>query len=82
MKRFFSKHNKNGLFDECMSSFFRNVDSRYSDPVEIPVGDGSQRIKTLKARSVVVDMEEGVINQVQDIHTCYKLFDLFVNVSY
>eukprot|EP01052_Picozoa_sp_SAG31_P001753 SAG31_NODE_59_length_29571_cov_20.443506_13_plen_120_part_00 len=26
-----------GLFDEAMSSFFRNVDLRYEDPLEIPV---------------------------------------------
>jgi len=56
-----STFNKSGVFDEPLSSFFRNVDPRYADPLNIPVGNP---INTLKARSVVVDMEEGVINQL------------------
>ncbi len=32
--------------------------------MEIPVGDGREKIRTLKARAVLVDMEEGVVNQV------------------
>jgi hypothetical protein len=35
-------------FDESMSTFFRNVDSRYEDPLEIPVEDGTNQIRTLK----------------------------------
>ena len=54
--------NPKGLFDEAMSSFFRNVDTRYEDPLGIPVGDGMGAIRSLKARAVIVDMEEGVIN--------------------
>jgi hypothetical protein len=45
-----------------MSSFFRNVDTRYEDPMEITVGNGKGLIRSLKARAVVVDMEEGVVN--------------------
>lgn len=44
-----------------MSSFFRNVDPTYANPANIRVG---QPINTLKARAVVVDMEEGVLNQL------------------
>ena len=40
------------------------MDTRYSDPVEIPVGDGTNAIRSLKARAVIVDMEEGVINNM------------------
>ena len=42
-----------------MSSFFRNLDTSYMNPKDIKVGEP---IQTLKARAVVVDMEEGVIN--------------------
>ena len=54
--------NPKGVYDEAMSSFFRNVDTRYDDPQEIGVGDGQGLIRSLKARAVVVDMEEGVVN--------------------
>ena len=33
----------------------RNVDTRYADPVEIPLGDGTTPISALKARAVLVD---------------------------
>ncbi|XP_028295366.1 tubulin epsilon chain [Gouania willdenowi] len=49
--------NKNGLYDEALGSFFRNVDSRTS------CGRGG-RIQQLKARAVLVDMEEGVVNEI------------------
>uniref|UniRef100_A0A1A7Y5L4 Tubulin, epsilon 1 n=1 Tax=Iconisemion striatum TaxID=60296 RepID=A0A1A7Y5L4_9TELE len=50
--------NKSGIYDEALSSFFRNVDSRKSDcSVE-------ERIQNLKARAVLVDMEEGVVNEI------------------
>lgn len=58
--------NKNGVFDESMSAFFRNVDTRFDDPREIPVGDGTSAIKCLKARAVVVDMECGVVNEMMN----------------
>ena len=53
-----------GLFDESMSTFFRNVDSSGWDANEIPVGDGRRPITSLRARAVLVDMEEGVVNEV------------------
>lgn len=55
-------YNKDGLFDEAMSSFFRNVDSRHDPPRDLPVKDKLYPIADLKARAVVVDMEEGVVN--------------------
>ncbi|XP_076456635.1 tubulin epsilon chain-like [Babylonia areolata] len=56
--------NKNGLYDEPLSSFFRNVDSRHDDPTDIPVGAGKGKVKSLKARAVLVDMEEGVVSEM------------------
>ncbi|KAK7907541.1 hypothetical protein WMY93_016153 [Mugilogobius chulae] len=53
--------NKKGLYDEALSSFFRNVDSRRSCRSSVSVGG---RIHQLKARAVLVDMEEGVVNQI------------------
>nr|XP_043891255.1 tubulin epsilon chain isoform X2 [Solea senegalensis] len=53
--------NKRGVYDEALSSFFRNVDSRISDGGACGVGE---RIQHLKARAVLVDMEEGVVNEI------------------
>lgn len=50
--------NKNGLYDQALSSFFRNVDSRGSD------GGPGGTIQHLKARAVLVDMEEGVVQEL------------------
>lgn len=56
--------NRKGVFDEPLSSFFRNVDTRYSEPQNIPLGSGDGKIKSLRARAVLVDMEEGVVSEV------------------
>uniref|UniRef100_A0A3Q2QIS2 Tubulin epsilon 1 n=1 Tax=Fundulus heteroclitus TaxID=8078 RepID=A0A3Q2QIS2_FUNHE len=53
--------NKRGLYDEALSSFFRNVDLRKSDGGDCCVGG---RIQHLKARAVLIDMEEGVVNGI------------------
>lgn len=53
--------NTDGVFDDCMSTFFRNVDNRTNSGV--PVGDGRQPIYDLKARAVLVDMESGPVAQ-------------------
>ncbi|XP_062267840.1 tubulin epsilon chain isoform X2 [Platichthys flesus] len=50
--------NKMGEYDEALGSFFRNVDSRNR-----ACGVGG-RIQHLKARAVLVDMEEGVVNEI------------------
>ena len=60
--REYSASNKSGIFDEALSSFFRNVDSKSGR--EIPVGVGTEKIKGLRARSILVDMEEGVVNDI------------------
>lgn len=56
--------NKTGNYDESLSSFFRNVDSRYEDPADIPLHHGKGKIRSLKARAVLVDMEEGVVSEM------------------
>ena len=69
-------YNQDGVYDDAMSSFFRNVDARstpamhheqqqgafsssaYSGPLqELPLGDGTGAISSLKARAVLVDTE-------------------------
>ncbi|MEW5303364.1 MAG: hypothetical protein WDW38_001690 [Sanguina aurantia] len=57
-------YNAKGVYDEALSSFFRNVDTGVQPYRNLPVGDGSGSIRTLKARSVIVDMECGVINEM------------------
>ncbi|XP_007897836.1 tubulin epsilon chain [Callorhinchus milii] len=54
--------NKKGIYDEALGSFFRNVDTRYSDGdcMDLPKG----KIRSLKARAVLIDMEEGVVNEL------------------
>ncbi|KAI0229194.1 Tubulin epsilon chain [Lamellibrachia satsuma] len=56
--------NKKGVYDESISSFFRNVDTRYNDPLNIPIGSGHGKISSLKARAVLIDMEEGVVSEI------------------
>ena len=43
--------NKGGLFDEAFSSFFRNVDTRYTDVPDIPLAGGTNPIGALRARA-------------------------------
>lgn len=64
-----ASQNKQGFFDEALSSFFRNVDARVEPPLDLPVGDGKSRIQMLKARAVVIDMEEGVVNELLKVCT-------------
>ncbi|KAF8821585.1 putative tubulin [Cardiosporidium cionae] len=59
-----AKYCSDGIFDESISSFFRNVDTRHIEPMEIPFAGGSQKIKSLRARAVLIDMEEGAINEL------------------
>eukprot|EP00922_Rhytidocystis_sp_ex-Travisia-forbesii_P025905 GHVS01037995.1.p1 GENE.GHVS01037995.1~~GHVS01037995.1.p1 ORF type:complete len:153 (-),score=22.95 GHVS01037995.1:89-547(-) len=69
-----AKYNTSGMFDDAMSSFFRNVDTRYEDPVEVGGKSGSQPVRSLKARAVLIDMEEGVVNNVMK-SSLAELFD-------
>ncbi|KAL2081942.1 hypothetical protein ACEWY4_021760 [Coilia grayii] len=54
--------NKKGIYDEALSSFFRNIDTRKNDGGASQITGG--KISTLKARAVLVDMEEGVVNEI------------------
>lgn len=45
-----------------MSTFFRNVD--YITQQEIPIQDGKNKINSLKARAILIDMEKGVLNEL------------------
>nr|WAQ15576.1 tubulin epsilon [Halisarca dujardinii] len=57
-------YNKSGVYDEPISCFFRNVDTRGGGNSDLPVGNGKGKISSLKARAVIVDMEEGVVNEL------------------
>ncbi|KAF4668399.1 Tubulin epsilon chain [Perkinsus olseni] len=48
------------MYDDCISTFFRNLDANGSD---IPTGSDSP-LENMRARAILVDMEQGVINQV------------------
>jgi len=52
---------KNSVYNEALSSFFRNVDSKKGHGSS-DLQPGSQ-INDLKARAIVVDMENGVIEK-------------------
>ncbi|OMJ96001.1 hypothetical protein SteCoe_375 [Stentor coeruleus] len=75
-----ARYNKSAIYDEPLSSFFRNVDTRYAEPVDIPVG---KQISNLRARSVVIDMEEGVINNIlrSDLGELFDSRQLISDVS-
>ncbi|XP_029351884.1 tubulin epsilon chain isoform X3 [Echeneis naucrates] len=72
--------NKKGLYDEALGSFFRNVDSRKGDETACGVGG---RIQNLKARAVLVDMEEGVVNELLHgpLHDIFDSTQLLTDVS-
>ena len=67
--------NPTGIYDDALSSFFRNVDTRYQQAADIPIGDGTRPISTLRARAVLVDSEEGVVGQLLRGHLA-DLFDI------
>lgn len=65
------KNANNPVFDDALSSFFRNVDRRTDRDVVLPPDRGqpfsgapAQPLKTLRARAVLVDMECGVVNNL------------------
>ncbi|XP_061741813.1 tubulin epsilon chain-like isoform X1 [Nerophis ophidion] len=57
--REYAQFNKSALYDDAVGTFFRNVDS--SDGTHLAAGG---RIQLLKARAVLVDMEEGVVSEI------------------
>uniref|UniRef100_K3WV56 Tubulin/FtsZ GTPase domain-containing protein n=1 Tax=Globisporangium ultimum (strain ATCC 200006 / CBS 805.95 / DAOM BR144) TaxID=431595 RepID=K3WV56_GLOUD len=58
-----AQNSKKGRFDESMSTFFRNVDTRYADPMDLPFANGRSAVKSLKARAILVDMEQGPVSE-------------------
>ncbi|KAJ3102324.1 Tubulin epsilon chain [Phlyctochytrium bullatum] len=81
-----ARHNQHNRFDEATATFFRNVDEK-NGVSNIPVGNGMGKVIGMRARvwnialpcstafkAVLVDMEEGVIGQIQ-ASPFRKLFD-------
>ncbi len=66
-------------YDEAMSTFFRNVDTRFDDLPNIPydpnIPKKQQEIRGLKARAVLIDMETGVLDQLLRDKNLGQLFD-------
>ncbi|XP_072411857.1 tubulin epsilon chain isoform X2 [Chiloscyllium punctatum] len=54
--------NKKGIYDEALGNFFRNVDTRSTNGDDTNLHKG--KIRSLKARAVLIDMEEGVVNEL------------------
>jgi len=59
-----SHFSKRGIYDHAVGSFFRNTDGRGDSIVDLPIGNSASKIKNLKARAVLIDMEEGVVNEL------------------
>jgi tubulin epsilon len=120
-----ASHTKDGIYNEAMSTFFRNVDSRYEhlpDVKNVDSGDEkdnfqdpfrykrsntagtmfknernnkkdqrsrrkplqiAEKIHTLKARAILVDMEEGVLNSIlkDNLGTLFDEQQLISDVS-
>ncbi len=57
-----AEYNPDGVFNEPLSSFFYNCDPKTGQ--EIPICGGTSKIRGLKARSVLIDSEEGVLQHV------------------
>ncbi len=64
-----------GKFDSALSTFFRNVDVRHDPPRDIPLGEsGTAPMGALKARAVLIDMEEGVVNELlKGVLSCHVM---------
>ena len=58
-----AQYSSSKYFDDSMSSFFRNVSSAGENAQEIPLGNGRKEMQWLRARAVLVDMEESVLNE-------------------
>lgn len=71
-----SSQQQRPIYDEALSSFFRNVDTRYEDLPDIPYDPTKrQEIMGLKARAVLVDMEQGVLGELLNDRKLGQLFD-------
>jgi tubulin epsilon len=54
--------NKKGVYDESLGTFFRNVDPKRD--INLPFCNRTGKIQSLKARAILIDTEEGVVNQI------------------
>jgi tubulin epsilon len=54
-----SNNSKKCIYDSSLSAFFRNVDETNNASLSYP-----SPLRTLKARAVLVDMEEGVLRSI------------------
>ncbi|KAI8927116.1 tubulin, epsilon 1 [Entophlyctis helioformis] len=75
-------YNRSGIYDDSMSSFFRHVDERRGQQ-NLGIGSGTARIRGLKARGIMIDMEEGVVNQIMrsPIHELFDADQIITSVS-
>lgn len=60
------------VFDSAMNTFFRNVDCRHEPPADLVVGSP---LGSLRARAVLIDMEEGVVAETLRDPLFGDLFD-------
>jgi tubulin epsilon len=72
-----SLNNSSGIYDESIATFFRNVDLKnYNQNVK-------GEIKGLRARGIMIDMEEGVLNRIlkSDIAELYDTHQIISSNS-
>ena len=64
--------------DDALSTFCGNT-----EPRELPLGDGTRQIAALRARAVLIDMEEGVVSQLarSPVGELFKQGQIITDVS-
>lgn len=53
-----------GVFDESMGTFFSNVDTGGAIGARRHLSSGAEPLRGLRARAILIDTEEGVVNQL------------------
>ena len=76
-----AEHDNSGYFSESVSCFFRNVDSKSRK--NLPASYPPSKIQRLKARAVLIDMEEGVLNKIiqSEVGELFTSAELIKDVS-
>jgi len=71
------------VFDSSMSSFFRHVDARVHPVLDLGVSDPPAPLQSLRARAVLVDMEEGVLSELKrsDLAELFDTANMVQDVS-
>lgn len=79
LREYKAYHDK-GVFTDALSSFFMNLSVNEGAFKELEIGEA---VNTLRARSVVVDMEEGVINNMlrSDIGSLFDPSQIVSSIS-